>query len=236
MQASSARTHTCGSPTRARPEHKPRVALGGSPSPSPLPLATPGPREEVRFRGQAAPSALCSGPRRQLGSSRAMGCMTSAPAVPRSAPVTAATGSGFRRHDRGTVDAFSGAVEAPRPLFDPVAGVDDMPPLDPSHLGLAHLFQQTALLRMFMAFAASRCAEENVLFLRDVKEWERSLRGDKGADGKGARASAKFMVSAPKGFRAGRALHDCSLPLTLRAGGSTPCIGECAKRASRSGR
>ncbi|KAA0151444.1 hypothetical protein FNF27_04769 [Cafeteria roenbergensis] len=123
-----------------------------------------------------------------------MGCMTSAPAVPRSAPVTAATGSGFRRHDRGTVDAFSGAVEAPRPLFDPVAGVDDMPPLDPSHLGLAHLFQQTALLRMFMAFAASRCAEENVLFLRDVKEWERSLRGDKGADGKGARASAKFMV------------------------------------------
>lgn len=71
-----------------------------------------------------------------------------------------------------------------------------MPPLDPSHLGLAHLFQQTALLRMFMAFAASRCAEENVLFLRDVKEWERSLRGSEAGDAKGARASAKFMVSA----------------------------------------
>lgn len=124
-----------------------------------------------------------------------MGCSSSVPSIPRRVPVTAATGSEFRRHDKGTVDAFSGAVEAPRPLFDPVAGVDDLPPLDPSHLGLAHLFQQTALLRMFMAFAASRCAEENVLFLRDVKEWERSLRGADEGDSKGARAQAKFMVS-----------------------------------------
>lgn len=120
-----------------------------------------------------------------------MGCGPSMPMDAAAAPATKAS--------PGNVGSFGEAVEAPRPLFDPVSGVDEIPALDATHMGMSHLFQQTALLRMFMAFVASRCAEENVLFLRDLKDWERRTRSLSASVASAQSDTASFLVSQPNG-------------------------------------
>jgi hypothetical protein len=76
-------------------------------------------------------------------------------------------------------------------LFDPSGSIEEAIVIDPDRMAIQRLFGDPVLLRLFTTFAASRFAEENVMFLRDLFDGEKRVAS---GDATGALSTATFLV------------------------------------------